>query len=180
MELKTNITEEHVVEAKKIASWFYRNISAKQYVWVDCDECWSEALLALAKAARSFSPEKNVSFSSFSFSVIKNALLSFVKKHDWRNVDTLDVAFEKSEDPCHLGIFEQLEDRDMIQHFYDHILTDEERMLFDLRFRGKTQSECADILKKLSPDHKYSQAKVHRKLSIMYKKYCEYRDSMEE
>lgn len=140
---------ENINLAYKLANRYYKMFGGI----VELEELYSLSFLGLTKAARNFDPKKNIAFSTFAYTCIKNEILFFYrinKKHTNLSIDNEVVdnkIFEEimSDDiNVENEILSKLEINDLYK--YISTLPEIERDILLYYLQGKKMTEIAKIL----------------------------------
>ncbi len=118
------------------------------------DDLYSVGLIGVVKSVNTFNPDKGFSFSTYAAQVIRNEILTALRKKRIIPAFSLD-------EPCDLGNGESIDFSEMIadrRRFEEEAiadmqakkilstLSDREKEIISLKMDGKTQYEIADIL----------------------------------
>ena len=135
--------------AYKLANRYYKMFGGT----IELDELRSLSFLGLTKAARSFDSNKNIAFSTFAYTCIKNEILFFYrlnKKHTKLSIDNEvvdDKIFEEimSDD---INVENEVLSRLEINDLYKYISTlpEIEKDILLYYLQGKKMTEIAKIL----------------------------------
>ncbi len=140
---------ENINLAYKLANRYYKMFGGA----IELEELYSLSFLGLTKAARSFDPKKNIAFSTFAYTCIKNEILFFYrlnKKHTKLSIDNEVIdnkIFEEimSDDiNVENDVLGKLEVIELYKYIYT--LPEIERDILLYYLQGKKMTEIAKIL----------------------------------
>lgn len=151
------LIEDNINIAYKIV-WEFNN---KLKGLIEYEELVSIALFGLTKAANTFDKDKNFSFSTYSYKVIKNEILiemRKINKSNKHNIKIVSINSEIESTDNSITLEDLIKDKYNLEEDIENKLKFEDlheaidtlhpyyKKLINYRLEGKTQREIADIL----------------------------------
>lgn len=162
--------------AYKLAWEYYQNFKG----YLELSELKSVSLLGLMKAVKSFNPEYNSAFSTYSYTVIRNEILMYVRSSQrWNNTISLETPIHESDENCltladtisdNFDIEEIVHNKIHLTKLYDELngLNPRYKKIICYRLQGLTMATIGKKLKLSQPQISRDYQKI---LTIIRKKF---------
>lgn len=89
---ETELVENNIKLAYKVANIYYKKLNG----FIELEELQSTAFLGLSKAAKTFDSSKQIEFSTYAYSVMRNEIIYFTTKN--QNKPTVSLSQQLSEE----------------------------------------------------------------------------------
>lgn len=167
------LAEENIQLAYKLA-WEYFN---KFKTSIELEELQAISLLGLTKAAKSYNSDKNIKFSTFAYTVIKNEIIYYIKQNI-KHINNISLSQELTDNllledtlQSNINLEKDIEDTIKIETLYKYIneLNEKDKFIVLSYLNGLNTHQIATKLK--ITDHQVNSLyrKIINKLRYKYR-----------